>query len=39
MYTTKSVLAAGLALGRDEFGLGWMKAYRTRLKAQQAATP
>jgi 5-methyltetrahydrofolate--homocysteine methyltransferase len=29
-----AALAADLALGRDEYGMGWIKAYRKRKKAQ-----
>lgn len=32
-----SVLAADLALGRDEYGMRWIKAYREREKAAKAA--
>jgi 5-methyltetrahydrofolate--homocysteine methyltransferase len=32
-----SVLAADLALGRDEYGMRWLKAYREREKAAKAA--
>ena len=32
-----AVLAADLALGRDDFGMRWIKAYRRRLKSAAAA--
>jgi 5-methyltetrahydrofolate--homocysteine methyltransferase len=32
-----AVLAADLSLGRDDFGMRWIKAYRRRLKAAAAA--
>jgi 5-methyltetrahydrofolate--homocysteine methyltransferase len=32
-----AVLAANLAMGRDEYGMGWISAYRERQKANQAS--
>jgi hypothetical protein len=34
-----AVLAADLAMGRDEYGMRWIRAYRKRQKQAQAATP
>ncbi len=31
----KAVLAADLSLGKDEFGMRWIKAYRKRKKTKQ----
>jgi 5-methyltetrahydrofolate--homocysteine methyltransferase len=32
-----AVLAADLAMGRDDYGMNWIKAYRKRQKEQAAA--
>jgi 5-methyltetrahydrofolate--homocysteine methyltransferase len=32
-----AILAADLSMGRDEYGMGWIKAYRKREKAKVAS--